>query len=92
MTPPTAHLDFYDRREGATGQAVLSGERRPTELRLVWELEQATDVHDAYELPSPENGFDDPGRLDAFLDAVRWGAIASADKTALQAPFRACGA
>ena len=58
----------------------------------MWELEQATDVHDAYELPSPENGFDDPGRLDAFLDAVRWGAIASADKTALQAPFRACGA
>src|SRR5208283_4760580 len=31
---------------------------------------------------------DDPGRLDAFLDAVRWGAIASADARALQAPFR----
>ncbi|MDX3671820.1 hypothetical protein [Streptomyces europaeiscabiei] len=58
------------------------------ELRVVWELEQATDVHDQYELPSPHNGFDEPGRLDAFLDAVRWGAIASTDKTALQAPFR----
>ena len=29
-----------------------------------------------------------PRQLDAFLDAVRWGAVASADKTALQAPFR----
>ncbi|MEV5987176.1 DISARM system SNF2-like helicase DrmD [Streptomyces sp. NPDC052051] len=66
----------------------LESDGRDEELRVVWELEQATDVHDAYELPSPHNGFDDPGRLDAFLDAVRWGAIASADKTALQAPFR----
>ncbi|MEU7467148.1 hypothetical protein AB0A94_01060 [Streptomyces sp. NPDC044984] len=51
---------------------------------MVWELEQATGVHDQYELPSPAAGFDEPGRLDAFLDAVRRGAIASADKTALQ--------
>ncbi|MEU5402621.1 DISARM system SNF2-like helicase DrmD [Streptomyces sp. NPDC005963] len=58
------------------------------ELRVVWELEQATEVFDGHALPSPQNGFDEPDRLDAFLDAVRWGAIASADKTALQAPFR----
>jgi SNF2 family DNA or RNA helicase len=31
---------------------------------------------------------DDPGELDAFLDAVRWGAVTSADQRALQAPFR----
>ncbi|WP_255949937.1 DISARM system SNF2-like helicase DrmD [Streptomyces odontomachi] len=58
------------------------------ELRVVWELEPGTEVYDGHALPSPENGFDDPDRLDAFLDAVRWGAVASADKTALQAPFR----
>ena len=40
-------------------------------------------------LPRPQlDRFDDPDRLDAFLDAVRWGAIASADSRALQAPFR----
>ena len=39
-------------------------------------------------LPQPADGFDDPARLAAFLDAVRWGAIASADARALQAPFR----
>ena len=32
--------------------------------------------------------FDEPDRLDAFLDAVRWGAASSADVRALQAPFR----
>ncbi|MGH3769886.1 MAG: DISARM system SNF2-like helicase DrmD [Pseudonocardiaceae bacterium] len=31
---------------------------------------------------------DEPSQLAAFLHAVRWGAIASADTTALQAPFR----
>lgn len=78
--------------EAATSHLItlssLESDGRDEELRVVWELEQATDVHDQYELPSPSDGFDEPGRLDAFLDAVRWGAIASADKTALQAPFR----
>ncbi|XTZ17899.1 DISARM system SNF2-like helicase DrmD [Micromonospora echinospora] len=58
------------------------------ELRVVWELEPGRRVHDTETLPDPRHGFDDPGELDAFLDAMRWGAIASADRTALQAPFR----
>ena len=33
-------------------------------------------------------GFDDPARLDAFLNAVRWGAVSQADTNTLQAPFR----
>jgi hypothetical protein len=57
------------------------------ELRVVWELEPGTVVHDVAVLPSPEHGFDEPSELAAFLHAVRWGAIASADTTALQAPF-----
>lgn len=39
-------------------------------------------------LPDPAAGFDEPRRFDAFRDAMRWGAISSADVTALQAPFR----
>ncbi|MFD4696703.1 DISARM system SNF2-like helicase DrmD [Streptomyces niveus] len=66
----------------------LEDDGQDEELRVVWELEPATEVYDGHALPSPKNGFDGPDRLDAFLDAVRWGAIASADKTALQAPFR----
>jgi hypothetical protein len=33
-------------------------------------------------------GWDDPHTLGAFLDAVRWGTVATADDATLQAPFR----
>jgi len=57
------------------------------ELQVVWELEPGARVHEQLSLPAP-TGFDAPDRLDAFLDAVRWGAISSADIGHLQAPFR----
>ena len=56
-------------------------------LQVVWELEPGARVSEKVDLPDPI-GFDSPQRLNAFLDAVRWGAIASADVRALQAPFR----
>ena len=58
------------------------------ELRVVWEIEPGARIYEAQRLPDPTRGFDDPRHLDAFLDAVLWGAISSADITALQAPFR----
>jgi superfamily II DNA or RNA helicase len=58
------------------------------ELTVFWEVEPGTVVLPKATLPQPSEGFDEPGRLAAFLDAVRWGAIASADARALQAPFR----
>ncbi len=58
------------------------------ELSVVWELEPGTRAFERTALPSPANGFDDPARLEAFLDAVRWGAVASADVRAIHAPFR----
>jgi superfamily II DNA or RNA helicase len=66
----------------------IEDDARDELLRVVWELERGAVAHDQHALPSPADGFDEPGELDAFLDAVRWGAIASADKTVLQAPFR----
>ncbi len=57
------------------------------ELRVVWELEPGARVLERAALPEPP-GFDEPRRLDAFLDAVRWGAISSANVRALQSPFR----
>ncbi|GAA4539808.1 DISARM system SNF2-like helicase DrmD [Amycolatopsis samaneae] len=68
--------------------ASIEDDAHDEELRVVWELEPGTLIHDSTVLPSPEHGFDDPTELAAFLHAVRWGAIASADTTALQAPFR----
>ena len=57
------------------------------ELQVIWELEPGARSYDQYTLPEV-TGFDQPDRLDAFLDAVRWGAASSADVRALQAPFR----
>jgi superfamily II DNA or RNA helicase len=59
------------------------------ELSVIWEIEPGATVLQTATLPRPRaDRFDDPQRLDAFLDAVRWGAITSADSRALQAPFR----
>ena len=57
------------------------------ELQVIWELEPGTTVHEKSALPNP-NSFDHPKRLQAFLDAVRWGAISQADDKTLQSPFR----
>lgn len=57
------------------------------ELQVIWELEPGAYIHEKIELPQP-TGFDPPARLDAFLDAVRWGAASTADIRTLQAPFR----
>jgi hypothetical protein len=59
------------------------------ELEVVWEIEPGTRVVERAELPViAADRLDDPAELDAFLDAVRWGAVASADQRSLQAPFR----
>jgi SNF2 family DNA or RNA helicase len=56
-------------------------------LQVIWEIEPGARIDESIGLPQP-NGFDSPERLDAFLNAVRWGAVSSADVRALQAPFR----
>ena len=58
------------------------------ELHVFWELEPGARVLEKVTLPEP-GGFDNPERLDAFLDAVRWGAASTADLKNIQAPFRA---
>jgi superfamily II DNA or RNA helicase len=56
-------------------------------LEVVWELEPGTSIHERSTLPEPTS-FDDPKRLQAFLDAVKWGAISQSDDRALHSPFR----
>jgi superfamily II DNA or RNA helicase len=57
------------------------------ELQVIWELEPGATIYEERELPEPD-GFDEPEKLDAFLDAVRWGAVSNADSRNVQAPFR----
>ncbi|QMU74135.1 DEAD/DEAH box helicase [Streptacidiphilus sp. P02-A3a] len=66
----------------------VDGDAGDEELRVLWELEPGATAREQHALPSPAGGFDDPAKLDAFLNAVRWGSVATADKTLLQAPFR----
>ncbi|NWJ96035.1 MAG: DEAD/DEAH box helicase [Chloroflexi bacterium] len=58
------------------------------ELQVIWEIEPGAAIIEKNSLPRPADGFDPPHRLDAFLNAVRWGAASSADVNALQSPFR----
>jgi superfamily II DNA or RNA helicase len=59
------------------------------ELTVIWQIEPAVRILETANLPVPiADRFDEPGRLSTFLDAVRWGAIASADSESLQSPFR----
>src|SRR3954464_3065746 len=59
------------------------------ELTVIWELEPGASSIERPDLPEVDGDrIDDPRELDAFLDAVRWGAVTSADSRALQAPFR----
>jgi superfamily II DNA or RNA helicase len=57
------------------------------ELEVIWDLEPGAAIHERSSLPEPK-AFDKPRVLDAFLDAVRWGAVSQANDRELQAPFR----
>lgn len=65
-------------------------DRLGEELSVVWELEVGHTREPDQGLPTTigADGFDDPNTLAAFVDAVRWGAVTSADPNAYQAPFR----
>lgn len=69
--------------------ASVEDDRYDESINVLWEVEPGTRILERATLPTPDaDRFDDPDRLAAFLDAVRWGAVTSADSTALQAPFR----
>ena len=56
-------------------------------IQVMWEVEPGATINERAELPE-FGGLDAPHRFDSFIDAVKWGAISSADTRALQAPFR----
>lgn len=88
-SPPAP--DGHQNRRPATLvhlQSVADGRFGDT-LSVIWEVEPGRRVLPAGSLPDASTGnYDSPNRLAAFLDAVRWSAVASADAKTLQAPFR----
>jgi superfamily II DNA or RNA helicase len=67
----------------------LDEDRLGEQLSVVWELEVGHTVTPAQGLPEliHADGFDDPTTLAGFVDAMRWGAVTSADPNRYQAPF-----
>lgn len=57
------------------------------EIEVIWEIEPGAQIIERAGLPTM-TGQDDSDTLEAFLDAVRWGAATNADRGFLQAPFR----
>ena len=71
-----------------TLQSVEDG-RYGESLPVIWEVEPGRRILPPGSLPEVTSaGFDPPERLAAFLDAVRWSAVTSADVKTLQAPLR----
>ena len=56
-------------------------------LQVVWEIEPGARVLESAGLPVI-NGWDEHEKLEAFLDAIRWGGSVNADRSFIQAPFR----
>lgn len=67
----------------------LDEDRLGEQLSVVWELEVGHTVTPAQGLPDIiySDAFDEPTTLAGFIDAMRWGAVTSADANRYQAPF-----
>ena len=76
-------------RHHLVGLVPIDDKGSPAPLSVFWETEPGTEIRPQSELPDPREGVDAPEVFAGFLDAVRWGAIASADPSAFQSPFRA---
>lgn len=69
------------------GLSSLDEDSPGEEIQVVWQIEPGAKVLDKAGLPTI-TGWDSSDRLEAFLDAVRWGGATNADRSFLQAPFR----
>ena len=74
-------------KQHLVGLSSLDEDSPGEEIQVIWQLEPGAKVLEKAGLPSI-TGWDDPDHLEAFLDAVNWGAITNADRSFLQAPFR----
>lgn len=85
--PLPATIQDHGTRQHLLRLSSVEDEGLGEELAIVWELEPGAIPVEKTSLPQL-NAFDLPRVFDAFLDAVTWGSVSSADDKALQAPFR----
>ncbi len=87
VLPPDPCQSLIQRPHNLVSLSSVEDDALGEELEVIWELEPGARIYESSVLPEPVS-FDNPERLDAFLDAVRWGAVASLDNRMLQSPFR----
>src|SRR5579875_493621 len=85
--PPPALKPTFSGPQNLLTLASVEDDGLGEELQVIWEIEPGSKIIEKVALPEP-TGFDPPDKLDAFLDAVRWGAASTADVKNIQAPFR----
>jgi superfamily II DNA or RNA helicase len=86
MNAPTAVSTSLHAQHVVT-LASIDDDALGEELQVIWQIEPGVRILERAGLPKVGE-FDEPGRVDALLDAVRWGAATNADVQALQSPFR----
>jgi hypothetical protein len=86
LPPPALKPTFHGPQHLLTLSSV-EDDGLGEELRVIWEIEPGAKLIEKVALPEPTD-FDPPDKLDAFLDAVRWGAASTADVKKIQAPCR----
>jgi len=84
---PSALTDLSEEPQHLVSLNSIEDDALGESLQVVWEIEPDARIDERVGLPEA-TGFDSPRKFDAFLNAVRWGAISSADVRLLQAPFR----
>ena len=84
LAPPSTVQD-QSARQHLLRLSSMEDEGLGEELTVIWELEPGVACLEKAQLPALK-AFDQPRVFDAFLDAVTWGAVSSADYKALQAP------
>lgn len=85
--PKDALKDTLGKRQHLLKLSSVEDEGIGEEMQVIWELEPGVAKLEKASLPELK-GFDQPRDFDAFIDAVAWGAVSSADDKALQSPFR----
>jgi hypothetical protein len=73
LPPLSAMRTPFARPQHLVTLSSLEDEGIGEELQIVWENESGKKVIEQVQLPEPDD-FDTPDTMDAFLDAVKWGA------------------
>jgi SNF2 family DNA or RNA helicase len=84
---PSALTEISEQPQHLVSLNSIEDDALGESLQVVWEIEPDAHIDERVGLPDA-TGFDAPKKFDAFFNAVRWGAISSADVRSLQSPFR----